>query len=236
MRTNLVRILRRSQVLPVGIVRHINFKIPSMQDFKFPACKTKQSLTSRRSWHISDSKSAVPMKKIRYCVAMSLDGYIAGPNGEADWIVIDPEMNFAELWAQFDTLLMGRRTYEAAMARLGEASMQRIKTIVASRTLRQPDHPKATILSELTRDSIQALRAQKGKDIWLMGGGELFRLLLEMREVDTVEVSIIPVLLGDGVKLLPHPAQRARLKLSSHKIYRSGLVSLIYEINYDVRY
>jgi dihydrofolate reductase len=176
------------------------------------------------------------MKKIRYCVAMSLDGYIAGPNGEADWIVIDPEMNFAELWAQFDTLLMGRRTYEAAMARLGEASRQRIKTIVASRTLRQPDHPKATILSELTRDSIQALRAQKGKDIWLMGGGELFRLLLEMREVDTVEVSIIPVLLGDGVKLLPHPAQRARLKLSSHKIYRSGLVSLIYEINYDVRH
>src|ERR1700723_1330787 len=146
-------------------------------------------------------------KRVRYCVAMSLDGYIAGPNGEADWIVIDPEMNFAELWAQFDTLLMGRRTYEAAMARLGEASMQRIKTIVASRTLRQQDHPKATILSELTRDSIQALRAQKGKDIWLMGGGELFRLLLEMREVDTVEVSIIPVLLGDGVKLLPPPAQ-----------------------------
>ena len=172
------------------------------------------------------------MKKIRYCVAMSLDGYIAGPNGEADWIVIDPEMNFAELWAQFDTGLMGRRTYEAAMARLGEASMQRLKTIVVSRTLRQADHPKATILSELTRDSLQTLRAEKGKDIWLFGGGELFRLLLEMREVDTVEVSIIPVLLGDGVKLLPPPTQRARLKLASHKIYRSGVVSLIYELIY----
>jgi dihydrofolate reductase len=173
------------------------------------------------------------MRKIRYCVAMSLDGYIAGPNGEADWIVIDPEMDFAELWAQFDTSLMGRRTYEAAMARLGEASMQRIKTIVVSRTLRQADHPKATILSELTRDWLQSLRAQKGKDIWLFGGGEIFRLLLEMHEVDTVEVSIIPVLLGDGVKLLPPPAQRARLKLSSHKIYRSGRVSLIYELIYE---
>jgi dihydrofolate reductase len=176
------------------------------------------------------------MRKIRYCVAMSLDGYIAGPNGEADWILIDPEMNFAELWAQFDTAIMGRRTYEAAMARLGEASMQRLKTIVVSRTLRQADYPKATILFELTRDWLQSLRTQKGKDIWIFGGGELFRLLLEMREVDTVEVSIVPVLLGAGVKLLPPPPQRARLKLSSHKIYRSGIVSLIYEVNYGVQH
>ena len=64
------------------------------------------------------------MKRIRYGVAMSLDGYIAGPNGEADWIVSDPEVNFAEIWAQFDTLLMGRRTYDAAKARLGEAALQ----------------------------------------------------------------------------------------------------------------
>jgi dihydrofolate reductase len=172
------------------------------------------------------------MKKIRYCVAMSLDGYIAGPNGEADWIVIDPDMNFAELWAQFDTSLMGRRTYEAARARLGETSMQRIKTIVVSRTLRQADHPKATILSKLTPDWFQALRKQKGKDIWLFGGGELFRLLLEMHEVDTVEVSIVPVMLGDGVKLLPPPAQQTKLTLSGHKVYRSGLVALTYEIQH----
>jgi dihydrofolate reductase len=92
------------------------------------------------------------MRKIRYSVAMSLDGYIAGPNDEADWIVIDPEMNFGELWAQFDTMLMGRRTYEAAIARLGKASMQRMKIIVVSRTLRQADYPETTILSELNRE------------------------------------------------------------------------------------
>jgi dihydrofolate reductase len=148
------------------------------------------------------------MRKIRYSVAMSLDGYIAGPNGEADWIVIDPEMNFAELWAQFDTSLMGRRTYEAAMARLGEASMDRLKIIVVSRTLHQADHPKATILSELTREWLEALRAQKGKDIWLFGGGELFRLLVEMRVVDTVEVSIIPVLLETESSCFPLPRNK----------------------------
>jgi dihydrofolate reductase len=170
------------------------------------------------------------MRKIRYCVAMSLDGYIAGPNGEADWIVMDPEVNFAELWAQFDTSLMGRRTYEAAIARLGKAAMQRLKTVVVSRTLRQADHPEITIVAELTRESMQALRAKSSKDIWLLGGGELFNFLLGMREVDTVEVSVMPVLLGGGVALLPPPAQQTKLKLSEHKIYRSGIVSLVYEV------
>jgi dihydrofolate reductase len=170
------------------------------------------------------------MKKIRYAVAMSLDGYIAGPKGEAGWIVMDPEVNFAELWAQFDTLLMGRRTYEAAAARLGEAAFEGMKTVVVSRTLRPSDHRKITIVPELNQEQMQALRAQSGKDIWLMGGGELFRVLLELRQVDTVEVSIMPVLLGTGVALLPPPAQQAKLKLSGHRVYRSGIVSLVYEV------
>jgi dihydrofolate reductase len=172
------------------------------------------------------------MRKIRYVVAMSLDGYIAGPNGEADWIVSDPDVNFAELWAQFDTSLMGRVTYEAATARLGKASMNRLQTLVVSRTLQQKDHPEITIISELNQDRLKALRAQNGKDIWLFGGGELFRHLLEMRAVDTVEVTVVPVLLGAGIPLLPAPARRARLNLTSHRIYRSGLVSLIYNVEH----
>lgn len=162
---------------------------------------------------------------------MSLDGYIAGPNGEADWIVIEPEFDFAELWSQFDTLLMGRRTYEAAVARLGRKSLGRKKVIVVSRTLQPAGHPDVTILSELNRDRIQSLRAEGGKDIWLMGGGELFRSLLEMREVDTVEVSLIPVLLGGGVPLLPPPAPQTSLRLSSHRVYPSGQMTLVYEID-----
>jgi dihydrofolate reductase len=170
------------------------------------------------------------MRRIRYHVAMSLDGYIAGPNGEADWIVMDPEVNFGEIWAQFDTGLMGRRTYEAALPRLGEAAFQGMKTVVVSRTLRHADHPNITIIPELNREWIEALRAQGGKDIWLFGGGELFRALLEMRQVDTVEVSIMPALLGGGVPLLPPTAQHTKLKLSGHKIYRSGIVALVYEV------
>jgi dihydrofolate reductase len=170
------------------------------------------------------------MKKIRYVVAMSLDGYIADPHGEADWIVSDPDVNFVELWSQFDTFLMGRRTYEPVLSRLGKGAIQGKKAVVASRTLRPEDHPDITVIAEVTSDFLRRLRAQSKKDIWLFGGGELFRTLLEMRQVDTVEVSIMPVVLGGGISLLPSPAGQAQLKLTQHKVYRSGIVSLIYEV------
>jgi dihydrofolate reductase len=172
------------------------------------------------------------MPKIRYSVAMSLDGYIAGPNGEADWIVMDPDVNFAELWAQFDTLLMGRHTYEAASARLGKSSMQGRKVAVVSRTLRSQDLPEITIISELNRNAIQSLRDQSRKDIWLFGGGQLSHHLLHLGEVDTVEVNIIPVMLGAGIPLLRPPALQTKLKLTSHKVYHSGRVSLAYEVQH----
>ena len=93
------------------------------------------------------------MRRIRYVVAMSLDGYIAGPNGEADWIGIDPEVDFGALWAQFDTGLMGRRTYEAARARLGEAAFKGITTIVFSRTMKTDDHPDGWMRGASRTDS-----------------------------------------------------------------------------------
>ncbi|HEV2470167.1 MAG TPA: dihydrofolate reductase family protein [Candidatus Sulfotelmatobacter sp.] len=170
------------------------------------------------------------MKKIRYGVAMSLDGYIAGPRGEADWIVHDPEVNFAEIWAQYDIGLMGRGTYAPAVARLGKKAFQGMKTVVVSRTMRQEDHPEITVVNELTRERVRALRDEAKKDIWLFGGGKLFRSMLELGEVDGIDVSIMPVVLGGGVPFLPPPARAAKLKVVKHRIYKSGIVSLSYEL------
>jgi dihydrofolate reductase len=172
------------------------------------------------------------MRRIQYGVAISVDGYIAGPNGEADWIQMDPEVDFSAIWSQFDTLLMGRRTYEAATRRLGRETFGGKATFVFSTQLEQKDAPDITIISDLTLPWIQALKNQTGKDIWLMGGGELFRKLLDLGEVNSVSVTTIPVILGGGTPLMFPPYEPTKLTLVNHRVYKSGIISATYEVKY----
>jgi dihydrofolate reductase len=175
------------------------------------------------------------MKKICYAVAASLDGFIAGPKGEADWIIIDPEIDFEALFKRFDTVLMGRRTF-AAMEKIGQAPMSGMETFVFSRTLEQRKHPNVTILGDKVEEMVAALRAGRGKDIWLFGGGSLFRSLLATGLVDTVDVAIVPILLGDGIPLLPSLATRTALKLMNHRVYKkTGIISLEYLVQHKPR-
>jgi dihydrofolate reductase len=172
------------------------------------------------------------MRKVIYGGAMSLDGYIAGPNGEYDWIVMDPEIDFAEMTARFDTFLIGRKTFEA-MVRMGSGSKSTpgIQNIVFSRTLKPSEHPHVNISAD-AEGLVAELRTKPGKDIALFGGGELFRSLLAAGLVDGIGVSVVPVLLGGGIPLLPSPAIKATLRLCKQRVYmRSGTVVLEYEIN-----
>ena len=176
------------------------------------------------------------MKRVRYAVAMSLDGYIAGPQGEADWILSDPDIDFGAIFNEFDTLVMGRRTF-AAMGDTGDGAFggpfAGMKIVVVSRTLDPQRYPKATIVSDGVKAALTALKQQPGKDIWLFGGGQLFRTLLELDLVDTVEVAVIPVLLGQGIPLLPGAAKRAHLTLSSHTVHpKTGTLSLAYDVKH----
>jgi dihydrofolate reductase len=174
------------------------------------------------------------MRRVRYVVAMSLDGYIAGPNGEADWIIMDPDIDFRALFEQFDAFLLGRKTFES-IGGAGGGRQSGVQTIVFSRTLRQEDHPNLTIVSDNLEQALADLRSKPGKDIWLFGGGELFRSLLEARLVDGVEVAVIPVLLGEGIPLLPPKPSTERFKLTlvSSRTYETGIVSLEYAVEYE---
>ncbi len=168
-------------------------------------------------------------RRLRYQVAVSLDGFIAGPNGEYDWIVPDPAVDFRALYKEFDTVVMGRKTYEVITAQGGHGAMPGLKVVVFSRTRPPAEYPGVSILRDPAK-VVEALKREKGRDIWLFGGGELFRSLLDAGLVDTVEVAVNPVLLGSGIPLLP-PGASTKLTLADRKILpRSGMVMLAYSV------
>lgn len=168
------------------------------------------------------------MRRVRYNVAASLDGYIAGPAGEFDWIPHDPAVDFAALFAKVDTVLLGRRSYE--LTRRGPAPWgPGTRVYVFSRTLSPGDHPGVTVVADDAPAVVAGLRAEAGDgEIWLFGGGALFRSLLMDGQVDSIEVTIVPVLLGGGIPLLPPPADRKALTLTGTRTYPSGMVTLVY--------
>lgn len=168
------------------------------------------------------------MRRIRYQVACSLDGYIADMAGKTSWIVDEPAIDFGALFDQFDTLLMGRSTYEGLVNDSGDFWGKTV--LVFSHTLRQEDHPKVTVVSGGAQALLNQMRSQPGKDIWLFGGGKLFQSLLTLDCVDTVEPAVIPILLGGGRPLLPSPALTHRLALTAQRVYPSGIVWLDYAI------
>jgi len=169
-------------------------------------------------------------RRLRYHVAVSLDGFIAGPHGEYDWIVMDPSVDFAALFKEFDTAVMGRKTYEVITAQGGHGALPGLDVVVFSRTLRAASHPGVRITNDDPREVVAALKAKPGGDIWLFGGGSLFRTLLDAGLVDTVEVAVVPVLLGAGVPLLP-PGATTKLVLADQKtLPASGIVALAYRV------
>jgi len=171
------------------------------------------------------------VRQLRYSVAASLDGFIAGPDGEFDWIVVDPDIDFPAMYAGFSALVMGRRSYEVSVATPGAPDLP-LPVYVYSRTLPEGERDGVTFARDAVSHVRQLKRAGGGKPLWLWGGGELFRELARAGLVDGVDVAIIPVLLGGGLPLLPVPGPRLSLDLRAHRLYpKTGTLF----VEYDVR-
>lgn len=170
---------------------------------------------------------------MRYGIAASLDGFIASRSGSTDWIIDDPAIDFAELYEEFDVFVMGRKTYEVMKQHGWQYLDKRSKEFifVVSRHMKPDDHPEVTIARNL--DFLQPLRHRHGKDIWLMGGAEIAALCIDAGLVDAVDVAVMPVVLGDGVKMLGASGQW-KLALETFEKLDSGILMTRYSVIKDV--
>jgi dihydrofolate reductase len=168
------------------------------------------------------------MRRLRYNVAASLDGFIADTNHGYDWLTMDESIDFTALFAQFDTFVMGRKTYDVLRAQGDRDPTKGREVIVFSRTLKPADFPNARVTAEDPAVVVRELKQRPGKDIWLFGGGDLFRQLLDAGEVDAIEVAVMPILLSAGIPILPAGERSRALRLTHSRTLPSGIVMLEY--------
>lgn len=166
------------------------------------------------------------MKKIKLNLAVSLDGYIAGPNGEYDWCFTDADYGLTDFIASIDSLLIGRKTYEI-MLQYGDPYPGKTN-YVFSRSLTSTPYDNVVIVNQDIPTFVQELRKKDGKDVWLYGGAEIVDPLYEHNLIDEMVLSIHPVILGGGISLFKTGTRRT-LALAETTPYPSGLVQLTYK-------
>ena len=173
-------------------------------------------------------------RRVALYVATSLDGYIAGPDGDLSWLFHDADYGRAQFYARVDTVLMGRRTYDSARAAATWPYADR-KTVVFSRAAAElaVATPDTVATSRSPVDVIGELRSRAGGALWLVGGGELAGACLDAALVDDVIVSIHPLLLGSGTPLVARGTRRTSLALVGERRFPSGLMQLAYRVERD---
>ena len=170
------------------------------------------------------------MRKVILGCGISLDGYIARPDGSLDFLIMpkDGEKMMADLFASIDTVIFGRRTLDAVPP--GETPPKgHWTTYVFSRSLPPGERDGLVFVNESPTEFIRKLRKRPGKHIFHMGGGQLARSFLEADLVDELSLGIVPVLLGEGLPMFPSGFPRRNFKLIENKAYSQGLIALKYE-------
>jgi dihydrofolate reductase len=170
------------------------------------------------------------MRSVIVQVATSADGYIARSDGSVKWLDRpDPPDHYgmAAFYDSIDTVLMGRKTWEVGIE-LGQSHYAGKKNYVFSRTPREAEHVE--IVNEEPAAFVRRLRSQPGKDIWLVGGGELIATLIDGGEVDRFLIHVIPVLIGEGIPLIAPRYREIELALQGTRTWPDGVVQLDYSV------
>src|SRR3954470_6677378 len=188
----------------------------------------------------------VRQRRIILDLAVTLDGFIEGKNGEVDWCIMDSEMGFINFLNQIDTILYGRKSYDlwgqyTPTIEVADAEKEMWELVhskekyVFSRTLKGSDN-KAIFINENIPEEVNKLKNNPGKDIWLYGGASLITAFIDLGLVDEFRLSVHPVILGEGRPLFIDIKQRLNLTLMNTRTFSSGVVQLIYNLNRDESY
>lgn len=177
------------------------------------------------------------MRNIILDLAVTLDGFIEGPNGEIDWCVMDDDMNMEGFLSSIDTIFYGRVSYDmwgnyqpdsnvSETEKFVWSSVHSMKKYVFSTVPRSDD--KAVFISSNIVDEVTKLKQEEGKDIWLYGGSKLVKTFIDLNLIDVYRFSVHPVALGAGKPLFENLKERINLKLIETNRFKSGVVELIY--------
>src|SRR5215470_7025834 len=169
------------------------------------------------------------MRNIVLGLGISIDGYIARVDGGVDFLFMPKDYSMAEFFASIDTAIMGRKTLDAAKKMGGAGSFGSIETYVFSRSLPPGKREGLIFVNDTPEAFVAGLRKQPGKDIWLMGGGELARDFLKADLVDELYLGVVPVLLGEGIPLFPSGFPQRNFALTENKTFSKGLIALKYK-------
>jgi dihydrofolate reductase len=174
------------------------------------------------------------MRKIILQLAVSLDGFIEGPNGEFDWCSMEGDYDYGmpEFFKRIDSTFMGRKTYELAVAMADQAppGFPKFKEYVFSTTLNEVKGDAIVVKGDLKKE-VEKIKNENGKDIWLFGGADLISSFMNLKLIDEIILAVHPVILGAGKALFKDIQERTWLTLTDHKIYPNGLVFLTYVPN-----
>jgi dihydrofolate reductase len=168
------------------------------------------------------------MRNVVLGVGISLDGYIARLDGGVDFLFIPKDYSMGDFLATVDAAIMGRKTFDVAL-KMGGFRGASMKNYVFSRSQPAGDREGVVFVNKRPAAFIRELRKRPGKNIWLMGGGELAREFLKADLVDELNLGIVPVLLGEGIPLFPSGFPQRDFTLAENRTYSKGLIGLRYK-------